>query len=66
MKGFPAGKEFDGNAFCFLELGYGKAGLASGNFYAEPVPVVKMKRPGRLWHWGKVLFEKYWLWKWFR
>ncbi|MHB1090308.1 MAG: NAD(P)/FAD-dependent oxidoreductase [Ilumatobacteraceae bacterium] len=65
MKGLPADKEFDGHGFCFLETGYGKAGLASGNFYAEPVPVVKMKRPGRMWHWGKVLFEKYWLRKWF-
>lgn len=66
IKGLPTDKVFDGHAFCFLELGYGKAGLASGNFYAEPVPLIKMKRPGRVWHWGKVLFEKYWLWKWFR
>ncbi len=66
IKGLPADKKFDGHAFCFLELGYGKAGFASGNFYAEPVPFVALKRPGRLWHWGKVLFEKYWLWKWFR
>lgn len=66
MNGKPAGKEFDGNAFCFLEVGFGKAGLASGNFYADPVPDVKMKRPGRRWHWGKILFEKYWLLKWIR
>jgi sulfide:quinone oxidoreductase len=63
IKGLPAKKEYDGRAFCFLELGFGKAGFAGGNFYAEPAPVVKMKRPGRLWHWGKILFEKYWLWK---
>ena len=66
MRGILPDKEFDGNAFCFLEVGYGKAGLASGNFYADPVPDVKMKLPGRRWHWGKVLFEKYWLWKWLR
>lgn len=65
MKGLPTDKEFDGHGFCFLELGYGKAGFASGNFYADPVPVVRMKRPGRMWHLGKVLFEKYWLRKWF-
>lgn len=58
-------KEYDGNASCFLEVGSGKAGFASGNFYTEPVPAVKMKQPARLWHWGKILFEKYWLWKWF-
>ncbi len=66
IKGLPADKTFDGHAFCFLELGYGKAGIASGNFYAEPVPLINMKSPSRLWHWGKVLLEKYWLWKWFR
>lgn len=66
INGTPAGKEFDGHAFCFLEVGHGKAGLASGNFYADPVPDVKMKLPARRWHWGKVLFEKYWLWKWLR
>lgn len=58
-------KEFDGNGYCFLEMGHGMAGFASGNFYAEPKPVVKMKNPGRLWHWGKVAFEKWWMWKWF-
>lgn len=65
MKGLSAKKEYDGRAFCFLELGFAKAGFASGNFYAEPAPIVKMKRPGRLWHWGKIFFEKYWMWKWF-
>lgn len=65
LKGLPAVKEYDGHAFCFLELGYGRSGLASGNFYAQPTPMVKLKRPGRIWHWGKILFEKYWLWKWF-
>jgi sulfide:quinone oxidoreductase len=65
LKGLPADREYDGHASCFLEVGYGKAGFASGNFYAEPAPIVKMKQPGRLWRLGKILFEKYWLWKWF-
>ena len=65
MKGLPAKREYDGRAFCFLELGFGKAGFAGGDFYAEPVPIVTMKRPGRRWHWGKIVFEKYWLWRWF-
>lgn len=64
IKGLSADKEYDGRAFCFLEIGFGKAGFASGNFYTEPAPTVKLKRPGRLWHIGKILFEKYWLWKW--
>ncbi|MDO8445732.1 MAG: FAD/NAD(P)-binding oxidoreductase [Deltaproteobacteria bacterium] len=58
-------KEFDGQGYCFLEMGQGIAGFASGNFYAEPKPLVNLKNPGRLWHWGKVAFEKWWLWKWF-
>lgn len=65
LKGFPADKEYDGRASCFLEVGYGKAGFASGNFYNEPAPAVNMKPPARVWHWSKILFEKYWLWKWF-
>jgi len=27
--------------------------------------VVDLKKPSRLWHWQKVLFEKWWLWRWF-
>lgn len=65
IQGHPAKEEYDGHAYCFLETGYGKSGLASGNFYAEPVPTIAMKHPGRVWRWGKVLFEKYWFWKWF-
>jgi len=59
-------KEFDGKGYCFIEAGSGKAGLASGEFYAEP-RVVNIKSPkiSRIWHLGKILFEKYWLWRWF-
>lgn len=55
--------EFEGKGSCFLEIGYGKAAYAFGNFYHQPEPQVKMKGPGRIWHWGKVLFEKWWLWR---
>ncbi|KRT66328.1 MAG: FAD-dependent pyridine nucleotide-disulfide oxidoreductase [Candidatus Dadabacteria bacterium CSP1-2] len=65
IKGLSSKKEFDGRGYCFIELGDGRAGYASGNFYAEPKPVVNVKEPSVLWHWGKVLFEKWWLWKWF-
>lgn len=58
-------KEFDGHGYCFLEMGHGMAGFASGDFYADPKPVVNLKNPGRLWHWGKVAFEKWWMWRWF-
>jgi sulfide:quinone oxidoreductase len=57
--------EFDGHGECFVETGGGKAGFGSGNFYAEPVPRVTLRGPSRVWHAGKVLFEKVWLWRWF-
>jgi sulfide:quinone oxidoreductase len=65
IKGHTPKKEFDGKGYCFIELGDGRAGYASGNFYAEPNPVVKLKTPSRYRHWGKVLFERWWLRKWF-
>lgn len=53
--------EFDGVGYCWIEAGGGSAGFASGQFYAEPNPAVGQPRSGRLWHWGKVMFEQYWL-----
>lgn len=52
---------FDGHGSCFLETGSGRAGFAKGNFYAEPAPAVRFRKPGRLWHWGKVIVERRWL-----
>lgn len=54
---------FDGHGMCFLEIGGGMAGVGSGNFYAEPLPAVRMRNPNPIWHLGKVLYEKYWLWR---
>lgn len=55
---------FDGHGGCFVEGGARKAGYGSGNFYAEPLPAVRMRGPGRLWHVGKVLYEKRWFQRW--
>ncbi len=57
--------QFQGDGACFIEAGDGRAGFGSGNFYAEPAPWMKLKQAGRLLHWGKVAYEKYWLYKWF-
>ncbi len=54
-------ENYDGLGFCWIETGGGSAGFASGDFYAEPDPNVSLPRSGRVWHWGKILFEKYWL-----
>lgn len=62
-KGKPAA--FDGEGECFIEMGGGVAGFGKGNFYAEPLPAMKLHAPGRHWHAAKVLFEKDWLRRWF-
>jgi sulfide:quinone oxidoreductase len=59
QNGQPA--TFDGNGYCWVELGGGRAAFASGDFYAEPSPEVRLRQPGRGWHLGKVLFERYWM-----
>jgi sulfide:quinone oxidoreductase len=60
--GSGAPGRFNGEGMCFIETGGGRAGMGSGNFYAEPLPDVNLRQPGLLWHGAKVLYEKYWLW----
>lgn len=55
---------FDGEGGCFLEMGGGVAAYASGDFYAAGGPQIRLRSPGRRWHLGKVLFERYWLRRW--
>lgn len=52
---------FCGDGYCMLEAGEDLAGFAFGDFFAEPSPQVELRRLGRTWHWGKVLFEQWWL-----
>jgi sulfide:quinone oxidoreductase len=56
-------RRFEGEGACFIETGGARAGMGSGNFYAEPLPEVKLHSPGLLWHGAKVLYEKYWLYR---
>ena len=65
IKGEKPQKEFTGGGACFLDTGRGSAGVAFGDFYATPDPKVAMIPPLKIGYWGKVLFEKWWLWKWF-
>jgi len=58
-------KDFGGMGHCYLETGYGRAGYIHGDFFAKPVPVVSVDEPSVAHHWKKVVFEKYWLWRWF-
>ena len=66
LRGRTLASSFEGTGACFLELGDGTAAYASGDFYAQPAPRVRLRRPGRRWHLAKVAFERYWLWRWFR
>lgn len=45
------------------EAGGGRAGIGKGNFYAEPTPQVELRGPSLFWHAGKILYEKYWLYR---
>jgi sulfide:quinone oxidoreductase len=54
-------EEFCGDGYCMLEAGEDLAGFAYGNFFAQPAPQVNLRRVGKAWHIGKVLFEKWWL-----
>lgn len=65
IEGNVATENWKGDESCFVETGFGKAAMAKGNFYTEPDPVVNMRWPkvSRIWHWSKILFEKYWLWR---
>lgn len=62
-KGSP--QRFAGNGECFLEAGDGRAGFGGGNFYADPAPKITLKPPSIMMHFSKILYEKYWLFRWF-
>jgi sulfide:quinone oxidoreductase len=55
---------FDGAGACFVELGDGQAAYATGRFYGESGPQVRLRQPGRRWHAAKVAFEQYWMRRW--
>jgi len=61
----PASARYLGHGECFLETGAGRAGMGSGNFYAEPTPQIALRPAGRILHLGKLLYEKFWLYRWF-
>ncbi|MGH7521191.1 MAG: NAD(P)/FAD-dependent oxidoreductase [Gemmatimonadales bacterium] len=64
VRGATPAAEFTGDGACFVEMGGGRAGFATGDFYATPDPDVRLRTPGRRWHWAKVLFERTWFARW--
>ena len=61
IKGVKPDEKFCADGYCMLEAGENLAGFAYGDFFGEPHPQVHLKKIGRKWHIGKVLFEKWWL-----
>jgi len=61
ITGSGASDVFYGEGYCMLEVGESLAGFASGNFFAEPSPQIQLRKLGKTWHLGKVLFEQWWL-----
>jgi len=61
ITGGGASDVFYGEGYCMLEVGESLAGFASGNFFAEPSPQIQLRKLGKTWHLGKVLFEQWWL-----
>jgi sulfide:quinone oxidoreductase len=61
ISGCQPSSEFCGDGYCMLEAGEDFAGIAFGNFFAEPSPQVNLRQIGKAWHVGRVLFEKWWL-----
>lgn len=58
ITGRPGTARFDAKGGCFIEVGDGRAGYGSGDFYADPSPTVRVRPPSRLWHLGKVALEQ--------
>ncbi len=65
IKGRGKVKPWDGTGACFLETGGGQSAFVKGNFLAAPKPAIDFRGPGKVWHAQKVLFEKYWMRRWF-
>jgi len=61
IKGKISDENFCADGYCMLEAGEDLAGFAYGNFFGEPNPQVHLKKVGKIWHIGKILFEKWWL-----
>jgi sulfide:quinone oxidoreductase len=64
IRGAASTVTFGGEGFCMLEAGDDLAGVAFGDFFHEPSPDVQVKAISKNWHFGKVLFEKWWLSPW--
>ncbi|MHB1050610.1 MAG: NAD(P)/FAD-dependent oxidoreductase [Bacteroidota bacterium] len=61
INGQTPSAQFCGAGYCMLEAGEGMAGFAYGDFLNDPHPTLQLRNIGRAWHWGKIIFEQWWL-----
>ncbi|MDI6767200.1 MAG: FAD/NAD(P)-binding oxidoreductase [Bacteroidota bacterium] len=57
-------KAFSGYGFFFIETGNSRAVNIHGNFFTKQSQSLTMNEPNVTFHWGKVVLERYWLWRW--
>jgi sulfide:quinone oxidoreductase len=65
IKGRGRRKAWDGSEACFLMTGGAQAAFVKGTWFATPHPVIEFSPPSRISYMQRVLFEKYWLRRWF-
>lgn len=65
IRGKGKAKVFDGGGSCFLMTGGAQAAFVKGSWFSTPRPSVKFSAPSRTSYMQRVLFEKYWLRRWF-
>lgn len=61
INGQTPSAQFHGTGYCMLEAGESMAGFAYGDFFNNPNPTLQLRNIGKAWHFGKVLFEQWWL-----
>lgn len=61
----PLETTFNGEGYCFIEVGGGQAAYVTGNFLAAPVPAVQVTAPSEAAYAEKVAFEESRLTSWF-
>jgi sulfide:quinone oxidoreductase len=58
-------RAFDGSGSCFLMTGGAQAAFVKGSWFATPQPAIAFSPPSRVLYMQRVLFEKFWLRRWF-
>jgi len=58
IEGVKPRARFNGNGFCYIEVGDGMAAYGSGDFYAYPGPTITLQPPAPEYKHAKEQFER--------